>query len=350
MEPTLIQDSKGQPLVQALDYNQLAIEIIRQLRGDLSQRDLSQKLGFSYNQIGKWESLVTQIKWDDFLHLAKTLNIPIEKHFREYFFWSLEEEFSPALSLRVLSMYMNSRPIGWQRPKSLIEKWINGASMPDLSEVLMMMDSKPWVLIDWLSRFLDCSKISSLTQEYKRTLSILDVYFDNPVCSMVNAALQLQSYQALEAHDENLIAKETSCSHEEIRQALAVMLKFGTVILENGIYHTVVTEPSFLRHPKGRMVTQYVTGLAAKRFSTLTPPKVNLTNPSVSAVRVTAMSSQASKKILDLMVKFHNDVSQVLKDDKEPKDHVRLMVLHNFAANLYAPEKESSFGKSPVDG
>ncbi|MGZ5279982.1 MAG: helix-turn-helix domain-containing protein [Pseudobdellovibrionaceae bacterium] len=348
MEPTLFQDIKVQPQVQALDYNQLAIEVLRQIRGDLSQRDLSQKLGFSYNQVGKWESLATQIKWDDFLHLAKSLNIPVEKHFREYFFWALEEEFSPALCLRVLSLYMNSRPIGWKRPKSLIDKWMNGSSVPDLSEVLMMMDSKPWILIDWLSRFIDCSKISSLAQEYKKTLAVLDLYFEVPSCSMVNAALQLQSYQMLDAHDENLIAQETSCSHEEIRKALAVMLQSGTVIFEQGKYHSFFTEPSFLRHPKGRMVTQYVTGLAAKRFSTLTPPKVNLTNPSVSAVRVAAMSSQASKKILDLMVKFHNDCSQVLKDDKEPKDHVRLMVLHNFAANLYAPEKEND--KSPTGG
>jgi hypothetical protein len=53
------------------------------------------------------------------------------------------------------------------------------------------------------------------------------------------------------------------------------------------------------------------------------------------------MSSEASKAVMDLMVKFHNDVAQVLKSDRGPKDHVRLMILHSFVSNIHVPAPDN---------
>ena len=37
-----------------LNYEQLSWEVIKQVRGKMSQRKLSEKLNFSFNQVGKW--------------------------------------------------------------------------------------------------------------------------------------------------------------------------------------------------------------------------------------------------------------------------------------------------------
>jgi transcriptional regulator with XRE-family HTH domain len=312
-------DNKTQITLQPIDYNLLAAEITQNLRGEMNQRELSKRLDFSFNQVGKWESQVTQIKWSDFLHLAKVLNIPIEKYFREYFFWSLDEEFSATTSIRALMQYVNIAHTDWHRAKSLLEKWLNGTSMPDFSEVLMMMNTNSLVLIGWLSKFIDCSKIVSLEPLYKSTVAALDAVLSSPVCSIVNAALHLQSYKNLEVHDESLLINESGCTRKEVRESLALLLQTGAVSLSNKKYHSHFSQLSFIRHP--------VMG-----------PKEHTANPSISSTRIAPMSSEASKKVLDLMVKFHNDVTTVIKEDTGIKDHVRLMVLHNFVSNIHGSE------------
>lgn len=332
-------------MLQVLDYNQLVAEIIKHFRGDLNQRELSTKLGYSFNQVGKWESLATQIKWDDFLNLTAVLNIPVEKHFRDYFFWTREEEFEAESSIKVLFQYVNIDSMGWHRPKSLVDKWLNGTSVPDFSEVLMMMNSKPLVLIGWLSRFFDCSKIPSLQAEYKRIMGTLDAVLSGPYCAIINAVLDLQKYKDLEYHDEELVAKEAGCSVEEVRKSLNFLCEAGTVTFNQKKYVSSCKELSVIRHPKMRLLTKYFTDLAAKRFSSEPPLQVNFANPSISLTRVAALSTEASKKIMDLTIAFHNDVAQVVKTDKGVKDHVRLMVMHNFVSNIHAanptrPENE----------
>lgn len=321
-----------------LNYDQLASEIVRYLRGNLNQRDLSKKLGFTFNQVGKWESLVTQIKWDDFLELAAVLNIPIEKYFRDYFFWSNDKEFSPHVSFRALLQYLNIGLPDWQRPKALVDKWVAGTSTPDFSEILKMMNSKPLILIGFLSRFLDCSKLETLQSDYKVTMQRLEAILNSPVSAIVNSALHLESYKKLDSHDEDFLAKESGCSRKEVRDSLALLCRTGVVVFDKNKYHSSYSELSFLRHPKFRAITKYLTDLAASRFSVL-PSQGNPANPSISSTRIAAMSSEASKKVMELMVQFHNDVALVVKNDSGVKDHVRLMIQHSFVSSLNAPEE-----------
>lgn len=325
---------------QPINYDLLAIDILRLLRADRNQRDLSQALGFSFNQVGKWESLVTKIKWDDFLALANSLQIPIEKHFREYFFWSTEEKLTSNVSIQALLQYLNVGHENLNRPKATIDRWLAGHSVPDFSEVLMIMNSKPLILIGWLSKFLDCSKLPNLEIEFKQTLSKMEAVLSSPVSAIVNAALHLENYINLELHDEDLLAQEAGCSVKEVRLSLTLLCESGAVVFDQKKYISNFSELSFIRHPKFRAVTKYLTDLAASRFSLL-PAQGNLANPSISTTRIAAMSSEASKTIMDLMVKFHHDVAQVLKNDKGAKDHVRLMIQHNFVSNIHAPSPDN---------
>ena len=97
IEHEILSPSQDRPVLFEfnlnLNYQQLAEQIVRHLRGDITQRQLSANLGFTFNQVGKWESGATQIKWDDFLYLCKILEVPIEKYFRNTF-WMIDTEFN----------------------------------------------------------------------------------------------------------------------------------------------------------------------------------------------------------------------------------------------------------------
>src|ERR1041385_2422027 len=121
-----------------ISYKTLAEEVLCQLRGELSQRQLSEKLGYTFNQIGKWESGAVRIKWDDFLRLAQVVNVPIEQGFR-HLFWNFDGEFGATRSIRSLIQHFYLKTIRGPWSPHSMKKWLRGDSFPDLCAVFEML-------------------------------------------------------------------------------------------------------------------------------------------------------------------------------------------------------------------
>lgn len=333
-----------------LDFEKLAQEIIRQLRGPLSQRSLSEQMGFSFNQVGKWESGATQIKWGEVLSLAQALQAPIENYFR-YSFVHRQSEFTVETTLQTLVSKLNLLSNREDRLKALGRKWMKGHVNPSFSEVLRAMGSKAPLLFGWLSLFVDCNLLASLKDSYEIFLKNLEAVLENPTVVFVNAALHLKSYQDLDLHDENMLAEHSACSNEELRQALKVLLKFDLIMFNGKKYLPSFFDFSFssLRHPKLRGLTKAATCLAAARYPdqpiVIDPQRVR--NSSHSSVRVVAMSSEAARKIAELIVNFHNQAEEIVNADHLDKDNVQILLVHSFASNINSPETNTSQIKSP---
>ncbi|MBK7960502.1 MAG: helix-turn-helix transcriptional regulator [Bdellovibrionales bacterium] len=62
-----------------MNYQQLIARLLKQIRGAKTQLDMSQDLGYNYNQYGKWESSQRKIRWREFSKLCKVSNIQLEK-------------------------------------------------------------------------------------------------------------------------------------------------------------------------------------------------------------------------------------------------------------------------------
>lgn len=334
-----------------LDFEKLAQEIIRQLRGPLSQRALSEQMGFSFNQVGKWESGATQIKWGEFLSLAQTLQTPIENYFR-YSFVYRQPEFTVDTTLQTLVSRLNLLSNREDRMKALGRKWMKGHVNPSFSEVLRVMGSKAPLLFGWLSLFADCNLLASLKDSHEIFLKNVEAVLENPSVVFVNAALHLKRYQELELHDETMLAEHSACSCEELRQALKVLLKFDLIMFDGRKYLPSFFDFSFsgLRHPKLRGLTKAATCLAAARYPdqpiVIDPKRVR--NPSQSSVRVVAMSSEAARKIAELIEIFHNQADEIVNADHLDKDNVQIILLHSFASNINSPDINASSTKSPI--
>ncbi len=67
------------------------------LRGRQSARALSQKLGYSSNQISRWESGHSRFSWSDFLDLCERLELPLQEAFTEMEFHSTPDDLKAIL-------------------------------------------------------------------------------------------------------------------------------------------------------------------------------------------------------------------------------------------------------------
>ncbi len=328
-----------------VDYQKLAEEVIRLLRGVLTQRHVSERLGYTFNQVGKWESGFTRMKWDEFFRYAEELGVPMSGHFR-YSFWTFhnENELSVASTLRALENGLLSQSAACKSARKQIQKWLVAGTTPDLAEVLKLIGTRPAILFGWLSRFVDVRRLGSIQLLYEDFLRQRAVLMSNPLCAYVNAALQLEAYRDLVRHDERLLAEHSACSVREVRETLAILCSAGFAGFDGDKYVSLGNSFNFsgLRDPRIRGFTKHATDLAAERYS-LSPAAIDperTRNASVSSVRVAALSNAASKKIVELVSKFHNDVAEIIASDTFPKDNVQIFVLHSFASNLNAPQEK----------
>ncbi len=322
---------------EKINYQQLVIDLLIFLRKDKSQREFSKILGYSFNQVGKWESGVTALKWNDFIKITEILNLPIEKSFR-HLFSSSEGPISPINTLRIFSDGLNLVEAPHFKKKEYLKNWLSGKSTPRLEQVLEMIDSRPAILVGWLSYFIDCSQIASLKKSYASFELLLSMIGNDPNCVFVNAALMLDGYKKLPKHNDEYVASHAACTVKELRKTLTTLKKLKIISFDGLYYLPSQFDFSFSRLPiaKIRNVTKYATELAAKKYPTkpIVIDKKITPNRSVSSYRVVAMSEEASIKVNDLVLKFHNEVANIVEKDYFAKTNVQLIVLHSFATNI----------------
>lgn len=316
-------------------YFQLGIEVTRQLRGELSQREFSQKLGYTFNQVGKWESGTTQIKFSDFLKIVAAAGIPIEKKFNQYFYTFKgpfsEENCIPAI-LSILSL-----PEDEEHPATKkIREWQKNRPRPDFWEILEILDLRPSHLVAWLSELIDCRKIERIQSRYEAYLSGVTTIQSYPVAALIVAALNLEAYQELDSHDDQFLAQHSACTAQEVREILNHLLSAGFIIFIGKKYQPGPRHFGFstINNAKLRGMTKFATDLASKRYS-LTPAKIDPQgNVGQSSFRSMALSREGSLRVRDLILKFHADLAELEANDLEPKNNVQIILAHSFPSNI----------------
>ena len=64
---------------ESLDYNQLVLELVREIRGGKSQAWLNKRLGVQHNLSYRYESGYKKIYWDEFVTFTKVFKIDWQK-------------------------------------------------------------------------------------------------------------------------------------------------------------------------------------------------------------------------------------------------------------------------------
>lgn len=340
--PANTRERASHSIYASIDYQKLSREIVRQMRGQRTQREFSSALGFGFNQVGKWESGATHISWNDFVHIANTAAIDVEAHYR-HFFWNFAGEFN---AVNVTTFANTSAEQAVQQPhwsSSTVRRWLRGQATPDFADVLYLIDARRSLLLGWLERFLDCDALPELAGPAAAFRALVDLVGMNPRCVYVNAALNLKAYRDLEVHDELMLARHSACaSVQELRQTLEQLQGHGLVFFDGKKYHTAGYDFSFstTRSPKLRSMTVSATQLVAERYSRLpigVREQREVYNPAVSSVRIVAMSEAAAQKASKLYDRLAAEIGRLVEEDKDPKTNVQIFIDHCFPTTINAP-------------
>lgn len=321
-----------------MDYSLLRTEILVAMRGSQSQIDMSRRLGYSYNQMHKWESGTKRIKWTDFDDLCAVLGIDLSSAFRSSFqvgeldtsdpgkVFETLHNMVPTYSLADLAKYLHSHI-------SVIRRWAKGESNPDLEMVLRLIDLRPNILSTFLSKIVDVNRVPSLKSIYDTEAKLREFESLFPYACTIELCVGLEDYKKLEVHSNEFIAERVGLPVDTVRKTIGLLVAQGRLVLKSGKY-VPDFKPINMHGDLAAIsrVNKYWIERSLSRFNTLDGIPLNSKKrPNTQTFYVASMSKESMKKISTIIAKCHEEIMQTVVDDKMPEEEIRIILLHHFS-------------------
>lgn len=220
-----------------MDYNVVCLHLIRFLRGQQSQKALNIKLGFKSNQVYRWESGQSQISWSQFCDLCRVRRAPLSRaltcalnaHLK-----SMEAREIVIFCLAHESQASFARQIKVSVPT--LSRWVKGALIPNLGQILKVLDTIPGALMTFISVITAQKGLKILAESHALHEREMRVHAQFPYTGAVLLCLRMPEYVSQKKHVAGIIAGKIGISMEQEREVLRALLEAGAITLRDGLY------------------------------------------------------------------------------------------------------------------
>jgi transcriptional regulator with XRE-family HTH domain len=215
------------------DYERIAIELVRALRGRRSCARLSQRFGYRSNVVLRWESGRSFPTAARFLRLHHAL-YPRRKNCFEAFFWRRPSWLVPERGIDAAAVVAFLRDLRGKTPlatlaaaarvsRHRVGRWLNGSAEPKLPEFLCLVDVATRRLPDWLATLVDPALLPSVARSWKQLCMARGAAYTQPWSHAVLRALELEGLPAGRARQVEWLAERLGISEPEVEVALGVL-------------------------------------------------------------------------------------------------------------------------------
>jgi len=229
-----------------MNYELIARELMRSLRGGRSQVALSRRLGYRTNAAYSWESGRDFPTGARFLEVAARVGVDVRAaiarfYRREPAFLDGHKLLSRDAVAALLVELRGSMPVvqlaartGYTR--FAIARWLSGATEPRLPQLLALIEASSLRLLDFIAAFVDPTTMPSLKGPWLDLEATRRAAHDAPWSQAVLRCLELPAYAAQARHVPGFIAGQLGITLDEEERCLALLLDSGQVQRAHGRY------------------------------------------------------------------------------------------------------------------
>lgn len=306
-------------------YNKIATEVIRALRGTYTQMHLSQRLGYTTNQVYRWESGSRSISWNDFVRLCEATQAPLSRAIK---ITGYTKKPSDTLSLlkhlraqKSISELSHSTKLS----QHTLANWYGSKSTPHLSHFLLFFDKHLNMLTDILEFLVNLDELKTLHQIHKDTLKKKNSLHRHPELMSIYAALDLEEYKNMPCHQSGWISRITSIPQKKEKTFLKLMEKNNLIKLENGKYTLLKKSMSFNgSHQEIKKLKKYYS-CVVDDDSSCWEREDTLRNFSIY---VSSVSKTAHEEIFKKLHEFIAAYKSIQENDPHPKTEIVVLDLN----------------------
>lgn len=261
-----------------MDYELLAAELIRALRGRRSQLAFSRRLGFRTNVVHTWEA---QRRWPTAsrtLAAAERSGLSVRDALTRFYRTAPDwlasfDTTSPELVGQLLRDLRGRTTLGdvaarAERSRFAVARWSKGEAEPRLPDFLRMIEATSLRLLDFIAAIIDPEKLPSISGKWRELERARRAAFQLPWSHAVLRVLELQSYQGLRAHRPGFVAAQLGISLEEEQQCIEALATTGQLDWDGSRYRINEARLTDTRHnpEAGRALKIWWTERALERL------------------------------------------------------------------------------------
>ena len=225
--------------IRDMDYEALAAQVMRALRGRRSQVAFSRRLGYATNVAYAWESRRRSPTAAEMLRAASRVGVDVREAVGPFIYRHLADDptlepTSPAFVAALLREIRGAAPIRALAERvglstSAISRFLSGATEPRLPMFLQLVEVSSRRLVDLLARLVDVTKLAAARDEWQRLEAMRRLAYENPLAEAVPRCLELEQYAALAAHEPGWIAERLGISREDEERTLADLARADAI-------------------------------------------------------------------------------------------------------------------------
>ncbi len=170
-----------------IHYPTLKKEVLVAIRGKFSRSQCSEKLGFTFNKVQRWESGKAEINWPEFIDLARVCKKEFPADLKNYSV--LLQKIIPEKDIDHIATQLSIS-------KNSLRAWLKGKRIPKLVHMLQILHEHHRSLIDIIGSVVDLEKIPSLQKEIEQQKKLRTFHHQFPFTAGIFALLEWQQHQA----------------------------------------------------------------------------------------------------------------------------------------------------------
>jgi transcriptional regulator with XRE-family HTH domain len=328
--PASASRPRALPENQPLDFEAIAAEWVRQLRGKRSQAAFSRKLGYQSSVVHRWESAQAWPTAARFLEACRACGKDVKAAYGAFFLRSPSwlEAHEPTSSeavaaflrrlqgkLKVVSIASVS---GYSR--YAVARWLEGRAEPKLPEFLRLIEAISRRALDFVATLGDPAALPSARGPWERLERLRQAAYEETWSHAVLRALELEAY-AEHAQDSSWLPRALGVDAARVERALAVLESSGQIARRGGRWVPLpATAVTTGRHPATLgILTSSWTRVALERVAKHTPGHFGYS--------LFAVSRADLRRIRDLQLEYLREMQSIIAGSA-PNECVGLLCLH----------------------
>ncbi len=313
-----------------MDWQSLASELVRALRGKRSQAALSKRMRYRTNVLYAWESGRNAPTAAQLLDLAAQSGVDVRSALQQFFrvppqgFGGASHDTEQTV-LSFLTAVRGELPIAELSRQSGLSRFAltriyKGHARAKAPEFLQLIEVCSHRLLDFVALLTDPAALPSVREAWRRQLARRETATRAPWSPAVVAALDLADYRALPRHDSVWLATRLGVDVEQVDQCLRLLaateqIRFSGEHFEpSGIEAVELSEDRLLAKARrefwGRVAVE-----RAKR------------SQGMSAYNVCGVSSDDLKRLKDLQREYLARARAIIAESS-PVEAVALLQVH----------------------
>jgi len=316
-----------------MDYEQIAREFLRTLRGKRSQTAWSRRLGYRSNVVYAWESGRRWPTAAETFRAASRTGIDLEAALTQFYGerprWL--DDLPPA-SPEALAQLLGDLRGGTsitdlarraELSRYSVSRWLSATTQPRLPDFLRAVEAASLRVVDLLAAFVDPRSLPSIAATWDRLEARRRGAHELPWTQAMLRALELREYRALPAHRPGWIASRIGISADEEARCLAFLKDTGQITWEGDHYRPQSLAVDTRRHPEaGRHLKAHWTRVGEDRIRAGAPGQFSY--------NVFTVSREDFERIRALHLEYYYAVRAIVAES-EPGECVAVANVQLFA-------------------